>query len=178
MTGTMVDTSNQSFPPGTVGERVLRSRLTWRIGWTWVGIYGAIYAGFLIALLVVLTSDSAKTSVVTRISWTVGWGVIGLLLLAVSVRFATAGVLTDESGIRIRNPLMTPRLLWQDIERFELRFVSPLFPCVCVVVLRDGSKFTAIGIRASAGRMYNDPAPAQELVDDLNAMLRATRGRA
>lgn len=57
--------------------------------------------------------------------------------------------------------------------------ISQYFPCVCVVFLRDGSTFTAIGIRAAThGRMYNDPAPAQAMVDELNAMLRARRDRA
>src|SRR3954464_11850899 len=98
MPGVMVDSTSH--------ESVFRSRLTWRIGWMWFGIYAAIYVGFLIAFLVVLTSDSDKTSVATRIWWTVGWGVIGLLVLVVSARFATAGVLTDKSGIRIRMPLM------------------------------------------------------------------------
>jgi hypothetical protein len=141
----------------------------------WFGIYAAIYLGFLIGFVVVLASDSAKSSLETRVWLTVGWSVIGLLVLFVTARFATAGVFVGETGIRVRNPLQTPHLMWDDIERFELRRVSAFFPCVCIVVLRDGSEFRAIGIRASNGRVYNDRAPAQHLVDELNGALRRAR---
>jgi hypothetical protein len=92
-----------------------------------------------------------------------------------SARAATAGVFTDETGIRIRNPFMTARLRWDDIDRFEL-YEEERRSLICVVILSDGSVLRAYGIRGGRGWLRSTTGPAEKLVDGLNAELAAARG--
>jgi hypothetical protein len=169
---TMMVAHPQRLPLVAGGDRVYRTRITWRTSWTFVGVYLFIASGSVISL----SSNHRAGSSSIWIPAVCASVVLGMAAAFFAARTATAGIFTDDDGIRIRNPFMTARLLWSDIDRFELR-EEGRHPSICVIILRDGSVFRALGIRAAKGWLRSNTGPAQELVDGLNAELTAARTR-
>jgi hypothetical protein len=157
--------------PAGGGAHVWRTGFSRRAGWVLVGFYLALAACGVISLT--REPDAAHGSTI--------FGVCLLVLVALftgfSTRAATAAIFTDPAGIRIRNLILTDRLRWEDIDRFELRTAWP-YSCVCAVILRDGTVLKAVGIRAVEGSGETASGDAEELVEGLNAELREARAGA
>jgi hypothetical protein len=91
---------------------------------------------------------------------------------AIYVRAIRSGITSSERGIEVRNVFSTFELPWREIERFEIGR-SGLFPLVCLIHLRDGSRRHAFGIQ-ERGNFPN--GSAQALTQELNAELARRAG--
>jgi hypothetical protein len=138
--------------------------------WALAGLFVFIFGGGIIS---VATEHSAGSSGRT-IPVICVLAVLGIVHVFFAVRSATAAVFTDDEGVRVRNTFTTLRLLWDDIDRFELRGEGREARA-CVLILRDGSEIKAHGISSGYRWFPTSTSPAPDLVDALNAELRATR---
>jgi Bacterial PH domain len=89
--------------------------------------------------------------------------------------FTRVALITDEDGIRIRNPLHTVAIPWQSIERFRIGRHGML-SAVCVIDLVGGESTYAFAIQVPRIRT---PAKSkeQQQVDRLNRLLAEKRAR-
>ncbi len=105
---------------------------------------------------------SARTA-----GFSIAWGLMGLLCVAMGARLASSRIQVDRGGIRVVNFFKSFHLDWDGIRSFEMgRWAA--FPSVCLIHLSDGRSTHAFGLQEST----NFPnGSAQAMVDALNAEL-------
>lgn len=99
--------------------------------------------------------------------------VAGLLMAAVSARFARCGVHASRAGIRVTNMLSVTDLTWDQIKEFKLSPVG-----ACLISLTDGKWISITGIEQTnlAWMTNRMDTPERRMIAELNECLRKQRG--
>ena len=92
--------------------------------------------------------------------------------LWLGLRVARCGVLVEDGGVRVVNPVSTVRMKWSEIARFEFRTYGS-----CAIKRVDGRSVSIVGIQQSAwaARRGQTDTQAAEQIAALNALLEAHR---
>jgi hypothetical protein len=103
-----------------------------------------------------------------------GFAVFMFVLAACEiVIFARAALVTSDAGIRIRNPLSTVVIGWDEVDGFRIGRRGVL-SAVCIVDLTDGSSRSAFGIQVPRARA-TARSKEQQIIDQLNELVASHR---
>lgn len=108
-------------------------------------------------------------------TWAADAGIVALLTLAAPFIFRI-GVRVDDDGIRVMNMLTSKRFRWNDIDRFELA-PAGVYPFAGHVILKSGRDIPIIAITVPRFLTERLKPGAEKPIDELNALLRASRDR-
>lgn len=136
---------------------VFRNRFGDALVWCMV-TFGALY--FLIALI--NNAQEGKQTVLLVID-----ALLMLGFLAPALRCPWHGVIVSPKQVVVRNIMRTHRVMWGDIERFEIARYDP-WPQVGVVVLRNGRRIPMTALQVALATKV-----AQRSVAELNRQLAA-----
>jgi hypothetical protein len=92
--------------------------------------------------------------------------------LWLGLRVARCGVVIEDGGVRVVNPLRTVQMRWSEIARFEFRSYG-----ACAVKRIDGRSMSIVGIQQSAWAARRGTANTQAArqIAELNDLLASHR---
>jgi hypothetical protein len=95
-----------------------------------------------------------------------------LVALWLGIRVARCGVLVDDDGVRIVNPIRTVQLHWSEVSSFEFRAYGS-----CLVRRVEGPPVGVVGIQqsASSARRKQAGTQAAKQIAALNGLLESHR---
>jgi hypothetical protein len=147
--------------PGVADVRIVNSDRVYRsASIAMASGFAGIYAGILIIVIAALTDIDDGDALQLGLGVTFSlWSLL---------RLRRCGVYTDDSGVRIVNPLSSTRLGWDEIRRFVLTARGG-----CRVETLQGASVNVFGIRQTMRGSQRTPEAA--MLDELNRRLEVSR---
>jgi Bacterial PH domain len=127
----------------------------------------------LMALVRLFSEDASKELSLGARS---GFMALAILLAAFAFRLARSGVLVNETGVIVKNPIRSNAVRWEEIAAFTLRRRG-LFPGLGHMDLRDGRAIPIYAISIPNPITRPNNRSAQSLVAELNSLLSDARRR-